>query len=415
MKTLAGHHKAQLEQEVLQSIMYRPSFLEIFDLQENDFGGGRNSKIFSRMLELRIENKEINIMNLYNPKLTVDDLAGVITGGSFFSESTPFQNPRDFINACQMLREDNTKRRITRLAEGAETVEEFINEMRNIEYGSVERMDETFDKQLDRYLENKRKLRERQLAGAPIGLFTGWRRFNELVAVQPGELFVIGARPSIGKTSIALDIGIEAAALGQRVLFASMEMPEDQIFDKIFAYLNSDPIWKYKYGKASEEEIRREAAVIRERFLFRYRPKLTTTQLARIISLEGKLDVVIVDYLQLLKDKNLRGDSENNRLGRVSGNLKMLAGEHRVVMIVPAQLNRGNEKEKREPILSDLRDSGCIEQDADIVALLHRTDRAATSAKLIIAKNRNGKTGVIDFWFTPEASKFEEANEIIND
>lgn len=414
MKTLSAHHKSQLEQEILQSIAYRSNYLELFDLQESDFGGGKNSKIFARMLEIRMENKEINLMNLHSPTLTVDDLAGVITGVSMFSE-TPYSTPKDFINACNILREDNMKRRITRLAENAETTEEFLTEMRNIELGGKERQDESFDQQLERYLENKRKLRERQLAGTPIGLFTGWTRFNELVAVQPGELFVIGARPSIGKTSIALDIGIEAAALGQRVLFASMEMAEDQIFDKIFAYLNSDPIWKYKYGKASEEEIRREAAVIRERFLFRYRPKLTTTQLARIIALEGKLDVVIVDYLQLLKDKGIRGDSENNRLGRISGNLKMLAGEHKLVMIVPAQLNRGNEKEKREPILSDLRDSGCIEQDADVVALLHRTDRAATCAKLIVAKNRNGKVGVLDFWFTPEASKFEEANEIVNE
>jgi len=416
MKTLQAHHKSQLEIEILRSISFTPRFLEMFDLKEDDFGTPVNIKIFKRMVDLRMENKEINLMNLYaHGKLTVDDLRGVISTDSMFTDKIYYQLPKDFINACQILREDNNKRKILRYVEWADNSDDFLQQMRDIENGGIGSLNETFEKQLEAYLERKKKLREQQIAGNPIGLFTSWVKFNELVAAQPGEMVVIGARPSIGKTSMALDIAIEAAAFGQKVLFVSMEMPEDQIFDKIFAYLNDEPIWKYKYGKASEADIRREFEAIKKNFILRYRPKLTTAQLSRLICLESNLDVVVVDYLQLLRDTPTRGENENNRLGKISSNLKMMAGEHRVVMIVPAQLNRENEKAKREPMLSDLRDSGCIEQDADIVGLLHRSDRAATDAKLIIAKNRNGKTGVLHFWFAPEVSKFKEANEIIND
>jgi replicative DNA helicase len=138
---------------------------------------------------------------------------------------------------------------------------------------------------------------------------------------------------------------------------------------------------------------------------------------AHIVSSAQKLqdlDVVVVDYLQLLGDDLKKGETENNRISRISRNLKKLAISKNCAVVALAQLNRLSEKDKRVPILSDIRDSGSIEQDADSVILLHRESREDVEMSARVAKNRNGETGELSYIFDLKIGDLRETDSIYN-
>ncbi len=255
----------------------------------------------------------------------------------------------------------------------------------------------------------------------PVGLQTGFTDLDRLLGgFQQGDLIILAARPSIGKTALALSI-MESAAVkyGARVAYFSLEMGVEQIAQRLVSSQTGIDAQRLRVGPIYEEDLALVGRALdvygKTRIFVDETPAISPmemrTKLRRVISEYG-LDFVIVDYLQLMST----GRNSENRVQEVSfisRALKELAREMKVPVLALSQLSRGVEsRQDKHPMLSDLRESGGLEQDADVVMFIYRdevynknTDRP-NIAEVIIAKHRNGPTGVVDLRFTRENAKF---------
>lgn len=251
----------------------------------------------------------------------------------------------------------------------------------------------------------------------PSGIITGFHDLDKLTdGIQFGEQFIIGARPSIGKTAIGLNIFMRACLLdGIKAVFISLEQSHTALLRRLasaYCHVNMHHI---KTGNLRDEE----QAKLCE-FSLKYKSSKATiydfvstgananliASVVRRAARDGT-KLVVIDYLQKIKPPS-KSEKRTYEVGEVSGILRAAAVESKVAMITLAQLNRENEKEKgRPPRLSDLADSGQIERDADMVGLLHR-DRAEKvgPATLCIAKQRDGETGMVHLHFTGQYCEF---------
>lgn len=271
-------------------------------------------------------------------------------------------------------------------------------------------------KDIKTLIEDHKKKTEEQEKGELRCVTTGFQTLDEYLngGWKKGELILIGARPSVGKTSLALTFASNAAAAGHSVLFFSIEMGSIDIFERLLSFVTKIPCSDIIKGEVKQEILEKGYDKIKKM-------KIDIAELAKAdsnevisvvkrILLEKKIDLIVVDYLQFLRDKN-KGGTEAVRVGKISANLKMLARMTEIPVICPAQLNRKPEdRSNRECRISDLRDSGNLEQDADVVLLLNRNpegDERANS-KISIAKNRKGQTGVILATFDLSTTKFLE-------
>jgi replicative DNA helicase len=244
--------------------------------------------------------------------------------------------------------------------------------------------------------------RRTQARGTVIGLDTGYPSINELtLGWQPGDLTVVAARPSIGKTTFAFNTGLFAAQQGMRVGAFSLEMKKRQLEYRLLSQLSRVPATRIlsgflgalDYGKISEALEVLHALPLH----LDDRTGLTVGVIrssCRRMKSDGGLDLVIVDYVQLMRSE-LTKANRNEQITDISRRLKELADELNVPILLVSQLSRANEKRADpRPRLSDLRESGALEQDADNVCFLHRENhRAGGSTEFIIEKQRNGPTG----------------------
>ncbi len=269
--------------------------------------------------------------------------------------------------------------------------------------------------------------------GDILGLSTGYPRLDRMInGLKGGELFVIAARPSMGKTSFLLNI-MEYLALEVKkpVLIFSCEMPSVQLVERLL-YARSG-VSKQKLlqdgGKLAREDMQRLKLAIAE--MRASRLVIDDTSAISIAELRAKARRVMrdhpdlccigIDYLQLMRSQTKQAQNSREReIAEISGGLKALSKELNVPIITLAQLNRGPEnrpgKNKGVPMMSDLRESGAIEQDADMIGLLYRSayyaeddeerETVGTDANLALAKNRNGPTGDVPLTFTAELMRF---------
>lgn len=249
----------------------------------------------------------------------------------------------------------------------------------------------------------------REIIGIPTGL-------TDLDAItkgwKPAELVVIGARPSMGKTAIATHIMSYAMKSGKGVLSINMEMPGQQSMFRFLADQAGVSVNDMRTGKitATQLENIRNAVGSLSTASLRYSNEAsqtihTITSMARRLHAQGKLDLLVLDYLQLVETEG-EGNNSYAEVGKISRALKTLANDLNIPIVVLAQLNRALEaRADKRPILSDLRDSGKIEADADMVAFLYRDEvykpdtERPNIMEVIVAKNRNGNVGTADlFW-----------------
>ena len=268
-----------------------------------------------------------------------------------------------------------------------------------------------------------------------LGLSTGFDDVDRLITgLRPGEVTVVAARPSIGKTALALNV-VANVAMGSTphpVGLFSLEMPAQQV---VLRMLCSD-------ARIGLSEVREGAMT-----MSRWQELMAASQRLRdanvVIDDTGGIDILelknkarrmkrdygiallVIDYLQLIQVSGMnRNANRENEVARMSGSIKALAKELEIPVLILAQLNRQAEQQGQRPRLAHLRESGAIEQDADVVALLHRDreeqlDREkaqrGVGAELIIAKNRNGETGVAHLVFRPIYTRFESRSRIADE
>lgn len=255
--------------------------------------------------------------------------------------------------------------------------------------------------------------------GPPVGLQTGFTDIDELQGFRPGDMVVLAGRPSMGKTALALNM-IERVVLGGKaVLLFSLEMPAEQIVMRMLschARVRHDAMRRGKLDPADTKRVIYSADQLGNAPLFvdhSSQPSLAEIRAkARRLKRDSDLGLVVVDYLQLL---TANAESRQQEISLISRNLKAMARDLHIPVLALAQLNRkAEDRTDKRPMLSDLRESGAIEQDADMVMLLYREeyyrrddDEVKGLADIIVAKNRNGPTGDIQMRFTSELMRFE--------
>ena len=239
------------------------------------------------------------------------------------------------------------------------------------------------------------------------GIDTGIPQLNDITGgLQATDLIILAARPGMGKTTLAINIALNAAKKGHKVLVFSLEMSTKQILDLIASIETNIDTTRIRNGNISPSqltELESEFNKLIDLPLFIVDNKIKLSQIiqtARIAKRKYGIEMIIIDYLQLI-DSGIKNDSMTNKVGHISRSLKVLAGSSdcNTCNLVLSQLSRAVEsRADKRPLLSDLRDSGAIEQDADMVQFLYReeyyTDGENSNAELIISKYRHGKSGV---------------------
>ena len=259
------------------------------------------------------------------------------------------------------------------------------------------------------------------------GLATGYAQLDSLTSgLQGSELIILAARPSVGKTAIALNIAENMALRGgAQVAIYSLEMSKESLLMRLLSSHGRVDAHKFRTGHLSREDWKQMTQSLGELsdapLWIDDSGSATVTEIgakARRLKRDRGLDLVMVDYLQLIAGRG-RFSNRNEEVSSITRGLKGLAKELQVPVVVLSQLTRANEREERAPHLSDLRESGAIEQDADVVIFLHRpnlykkkdevTDEERAQTDVIIAKQRNGPVDRIPFVFLGKYTRFEEA------
>lgn len=431
----------EAERALLGSIMLRPEVMyDVMDIvQKPMFYSEKHRMMWNNMLELHTKNTPIDLLSLSN-KLKEKNELEMIGGMSYLTEvvnSVP--SSTNAVYYAQIVQKKYMMRQLIEasehignlgfdesgeLEEVLDKAEKKIFEVTNYTGGGkFVHLKDTLVEAWDR-IENLHNT-QGQLRGVPSG-FKGLD--NKLAGFQKSDLIILAARPSVGKTSLALDIARKAATIHNTpVGIFSLEMSSQQLVDRMLAAESQVDAWKLRTGhKLSLEH---DFAPLREAMERLDKAPiyiddtpgnniLKMRSVARRLKSEKGLGLIIVDYLQLMIPTTSRNsDNVVQQVTEISHSLKNLARELEVPVIALSQLSRAVEQRGGEPRLSDLRDSGSIEQDADVVLFIHREDRfnedksIAMKAKIIIAKHRNGATGEIQMAFDGDKTTFMDVEK----
>lgn len=423
------------EKAVLGSIMLRPGTLsEIADgLAPDAFYSEKHKKIYEAMLELYSKNDPIDLVSLTH-LLKQTKRLDTVGGARYLTElsqavpsSTNASYYADIVGQKYILRRLITS--ADSLAElaydaGTKPLEEILDEAEREIFAIAEgpkqskylTLKDTLGEawtRLEKLHENKGKLR---------GVPTGFKPIDDILSgFQPSDLIILAARPSVGKTSFALDIArLTATKHDVPVAIFSLEMSSQQLVDRMLAAESKVNAWKLRTGNLSADS---EFGHLRDSLdrlskapiYIDDQPSSSIVHIrsvARRLKAEHNIGFVIIDYLQLMTtSKNY--DSMVNQVTEISRSLKALARELDVPVLALSQLSRAVEARGGKPRLSDLRDSGSIEQDADIVMFLHRereeTEKGSGKSPIVeimIEKHRNGPTGKVDLYFDEKTTSF---------
>jgi replicative DNA helicase len=427
----------EAEQSVLGSVLIdRDAMIEIADfLKPEDFYRQAHARIYAVMLDLSERREPIDIVTVSESLERGGDLEAI--GGRAYLATLSNQTPTA-VHAAQYARIVERKALLRNLigaagkiagigyedpAEVGEAIDRAEAELfavseRRVSAGfSVLRslLHDAYDR-LD-YLHAHR--------GEISGVRSGFGDLDALTTgLQKSDLVILAARPSVGKTSFALNIAEHAAVRDKKsVGVFSLEMSKEQLVLRLLSSVSGIDSQRLRTGFLEELDFARIApamnALSEAPIYIDDTPNITTMELrtkARRLQAEAGLDLVIVDYLQLMQSSTTTRDANRvQEVSEISRGLKALARELKVPVVALSQLSRQPEmRESKEPRLSDLRESGSIEQDADLVMFLYREkERGADDqqtegevVKLKLAKHRNGPTGEIDLWFKKAQTRF---------
>jgi replicative DNA helicase len=425
---------AEAERAVLGSVLLDPAAISrVVPIlpSEEGFYSDKHQRIYRGMLALFLRSAEIDLLTL-NEELN----AGGAEAADAAYLSWLLDGVPDIGNVehyARIVKEKATLRRLIRAGQRIvrdgltqeKTAEDLLNdvtgEIFEIADDSVREAFTPIGKIVRHNLEVIEDARARQ--GMLSGLATGFTELDRLTSgLQTSDLIILAARPSVGKTSLALNIAQHAALReGKSVGFFSLEMSTEQLGFRVLCSEADVDAKKVRDGYASKEAIGRlvlaQTTIAGTNFFIDDSAGLTVPMMrakAQRLKREKGLDLLIVDYLQLMAGHG-RFDNRTQEVSQISRGLKLLAKELRVPVMALSQLSRQPEQrkgEQRKPQLSDLRDSGSLEQDADVVIMLYReelydrnTERKGI-ADAIIAKQRNGPTGDFELVFLPDHMTF---------
>jgi len=431
----------QAEKAVLGSILIdNKSLVKVADfLKEEDFYNDKNAQVFKAMLDLFNEHSPIDLTTL-NAKLSDNKVLEKIGGISFVAslgEEVPTAS--HIYEYGTIVKTKSTLRKLIVVGD----------EIKGYGYQEGEKVDELLDKAeqslfnvtqaliknsfthikdvLTQRYEEFAELHEEKDPDQIKGVRSGFRDLDKIMGgFKPSEMIVIAGRPAMGKTAFSLSMAQNAALkFGKKVAIFSLEMSKEQLVDRMFASLLMVDSWKLKKGMLDDNDFARIGTVMDEMskadiFIDDSLGNSITELRSKVrrLKMERGLDMIIIDYLQLMSI----GGYQNNRvqeISEISRNLKQIARELHVPVIALSQLSRAVEaRPDKRPQLSDLRESGAIEQDADAVLMLYReeyydpdTDRKGL-ADILIRKHRNGPVGRVELIFKAEQTRFYDIDRV---
>lgn len=430
----------EAEESLLGAILIdQEAIMKIADLvQPEDFYKDSHRLIYETMVELFERHEPIDLLTLGN-RLDEKNLLKEIGGRASLVELTNrVITSAHIVNYGEIISKKSTLRRLLRTAseitelayDEAKDVDALVDEaesklfnvstnfiksaftpIRLVLAGAFDRIDELH--------QNKGKLR-----GVPTG-FTGLD--NLLGGLQKSDLIILAARPSVGKTAFALDIVRNVAKHKHPVGFFSLEMANEQLVDRMICAEANVDLWKLRTGNLSDRDddfprIGEALSTLSEAPIFiddsANANIMTIRTKARRLKSEHGLSLIVIDYLQLMEGRTNKSDNRTQEVAEISRGLKQIARELSIPVVALAQLSRAVEQTKPAiPKLSHLRESGSIEQDADVVMFLYRksadrnfmpeelTAEEQNLGEVHIAKHRNGPTGMVKlFWDKNRAS-----------
>lgn len=396
-------HAAETERAVLGSMMLdgRCALEAAHSLTANDFYVRAHQFCFRAMCSVVERMEELNPL-VIGEELRREGVLEQVGGFTFISELTfGLPHATNLASYVRILRDKALKRQLVKVSskvtsdaleddDEARTVLSSASEM--FSALSTENSDQQPRKPLplSERAKDQQRRHELMFRGVSDALPTGFAEIDRNLlggGLQPKQFVILAARPSVGKTSLMLDIAANVSAQGKRVLAFSLEMGAELLIDRLASYASGVERWKIRPGiwQTDYDRLRRGTEEVCKLPLFVDDSSRTISAIRRHVRdlcrrPETRPDLVLLDYIQLV-DPELKGGSLNERIGAVSAFLKGMGMEHGFPVLALSQLSRDCEKQGREPELSDLRDSGTLEQDGDLILALFG-DRPEEGAKL---------------------------------
>ncbi|NDL71013.1 replicative DNA helicase [Vreelandella alkaliphila] len=432
-------HSLEAEQSVLGGLMLDNQAWDNVSerLVADDFYRYEHRLVFNVMIHLAESGQPLDVITL-SEALEARDQLDTVGGVAFLAELARNTPSASNIRAyADIVRERATLRKLIRaanqIADGAfspqgRPADELLNEAERLVFQIAEErpktggpigMSELLTKAVDRIDELF------NLKGEMTGLSSGFRDLDEMTSgLQPSDLVIIAGRPSMGKTTFAMNL-VEHAVISsdKPVMVFSMEMPAESLMLRMLSSLGRIDQTRVRSGQLEDEDWPRLTSAVnllKDKQLFiddtaALSPNEMRSRLRRVVREHGNMALIMIDYLQLMQ---IPGFSENRtgEISEISRSLKGLAKEFQCPVVALSQLNRSLEQRpNKRPVMSDLRESGAIEQDADVIAFVYRDEVYNPDnpdnqgiAELIIGKQRNGPIGTVHMAFIGKYTRFED-------
>ena len=427
-------HNLEAERSILGAILIRNDAFNVAAelIDADDFFRDAHRRVFDKMVDLNERGQAIDLVTLRDELSRSGDLDPV--GGPAYISSLADGVPRstNVEHYARIVKERATLRNLIAAAnrivaeayaareDASVVLDRAEQEIFSIAEGRIHSGFVPLSELAEASFSTIERLQSVQ--SAVTGVPTGFADIDELTAgLQPADLVIVAARPSMGKTAFALNIGAHVGTTGERTVGVfSLEMSKEQLFMRMLTSTAQIDSHRFRTGLLTESDYGRLSDAIgvlsEARVYIDDTPSIGVLEMrakSRRLKAEHGLDLVVIDYLQLMQGRG-RFENRNQEIASISRSLKALAKELDVPVVALSQLSRAPESRgDKRPQLSDLRESGALEQDADVVMFIFREDmyeetpENANVAEIIIGKQRNGPTGTVKLAFLKQQTRFE--------
>mgnify|MGYP001137373850 CR=1 FL=1 len=418
------------EKNIISSIMIKPELFEMAnqELKVEDFSNQEYAHVFLICKNIFDETGELSPTMLYEEinNLNMNEkVINIIEGTHDYI---------DFSYSIQRLKEETKKRKLLNVNKELERIltsnkfevsemeEIYQKVLENFDNGIIdEKQEDVVEKIMDIIFERKRK---KEQGKSLVEIDSGYSGLNRLTnGLHRGELVILAARPGMGKTAFMLNMAVRQLKTKNRIIIFSLEMSKELLVERMISILSGVSLQKIRWGDLNDKELNEIVKALdflkskRDNFVIFDKSDIRINEIKAEIRKEKRkkdVDVVYIDYLQLINSSS-QYNNKNIEVGEVSRISKVMARDLDVAIVMLAQLSREVERRtNKKPVLSDLRDSGEIEQNADLVLFLYReayyknVETDNEEVELILAKHRNGPLGTINMAFLKEDLNFIE-------
>jgi len=427
-------HSIEAEQSVIGSMIIDREAIVVASeaVTGEDFYSKQYGVLFETMVELNDEGKPVDLVTLQD-RLKEKDVPPEVSSLEFVRDLiTVVPTSANIKYYANIVAEKSTLRRLIKINEeiantcyvGKESLDVILEETEKRIFNLVQRRNTDDFVPIRQVVMNAMDRIEKAShnKGNVTGVATGFIDLDYKTAgMQPSDLILIAARPSMGKTAFVLNIAEYVAfRQNQSVAIFSLEMSKEQLVNRLFSMESKVDSQHLRTGNLSDDEweklIESAGMIGKSKLIIDDTPGISISELrskCRRYKLDGQLDMIIIDYLQLMTGSGRSTDSRQQEISDISRSLKALARELNVPVLALSQLSRAVEQRPdHRPMLSDLRESGAIEQDADVVMFIYRDDyynkdtERKNISEIIIAKQRNGPIGTVELVWLPDFTKF---------